>query len=323
MREALNLAADARFIPGPNPRVGAVVLDANGDVVGEGAHLGAGTDHAEVVALAQAGPRAAGGTAIVTLEPCTHHGQTPPCVEALIAAGIRRVVYGQQDPNPQAAGGELQLRAAGIEVDPDVCAPEARALNVEWTVAVSRGTPFVTLKVASTLDGYVAAEDGTSRWITGVAARHDAHAIRSQVGAVLVGTGTALTDDPLLTDRRGDSDHQPMPVVMGYRELPATSRLLERGPLLLRTHDPHVAMAELYQAGVRHVLVEGGPTVTAAFLRSGSADRVVWYLSPKLLGTGRRSVDSLSIETIEEALELRIVSAQGVGEDLRIDLEPQ
>lgn len=322
MRQAISLAADPAFVPGPNPRVGCVILSRTGDVLGAGAHLGAGTDHAEVVALKVAGARAAGATAVVTLEPCAHHGRTPPCAEALIAAGVGRVVFAQSDPNPAASGGAEVLRTAKVSVVGDVLAAQARALNVEWSIAVERGWPFVTSKVAATLDGRVAARDGSSRWITGPEARQDAHKFRGVVGAVLVGTGTALSDDPELTDRRPSAVHQPQAAIMGMRAIPRSTKLATRDPILLQTHDVGTALHELFNLGIRHVLVEGGPTVTAAFFAAGRVDQLVWYLSPKLLGDGRSAVDSLGIEAVDGAMQFQVTSLRSVGEDIRVDLAP-
>ena len=203
MRRALELAALGP-VADPNPRVGAVVTATDGRVVGEGFHRGAGHPHAEVEALALAGENANGGTAWVTLEPCDHTGRTGPCSRALLDAGVNRVVFGQADPNPQAAGGAARLRAGGVAVEGGVLVEEARELNRAWTFAVTRGRPRVVWKFAATLDGRSAAADGTSQWITGPAARADVHRLRAESGAIMVGTGTVLADDPSLTVRRPD-----------------------------------------------------------------------------------------------------------------------
>src|SRR6476661_2688693 len=203
MRRALQLAASGPW-PDPNPRVGCVVVAADGTVVGEGFHHGAGTPHAEVEALRAAGEAARGATAYVTLEPCSHSGRTGPCTEALVAAGVARVVFAQSDPNPDAAGGAERLHAAGVQVSGGVLADEAADLNERWGRTVLLGRPLVTWKVATTLDGRSAAADGTSQWVTGEEARADVHGLRATRDAVLVGTGTALVDDPRLTVRMPD-----------------------------------------------------------------------------------------------------------------------
>ncbi len=222
MREALALAQsrDAPF--GENPRVGCVLVAPDGEVVGRGHHRGAGTPHAEVVALADAGARAAGATAVVSMEPCRHTGRTGPCTQALLDAGVRAVVYGQPDPTELGGGGGDVLRAAGVDVHGGLLADEATAVNEEWTFAVVHGRPFVTWKCAASLDGRVAAADGGPTPITGTASRADVHDLRSRVGAIIVGTGTVLVDDPLLTVRRsgGPVPTPPLRVVVGSRPIP-------------------------------------------------------------------------------------------------------
>ncbi|MGE9348912.1 bifunctional diaminohydroxyphosphoribosylaminopyrimidine deaminase/5-amino-6-(5-phosphoribosylamino)uracil reductase RibD [Isoptericola variabilis] len=325
MQRALELAAQ---VParGPNPRVGCVLLDADGATIAEGFHRGAGTPHAEVEALRRAtesrGPGAArGATAVVTLEPCNHHGRTGPCVDALLAAGVARVVHGQHDPNPAASGGAARLRAAGVEVAGGVLADEARALNATWTRALELGRPVVTWKVASTLDGRSAAADGTSRWITGRAARHDVHRLRAGADAVVVGTGTALADDPDLTVRHAPlTGQQPDRVVVGLRDLPASSRLARAAAageavMHLRTHDPHEVLDLLWYREHRHVLLEGGPALAAAFWRAGLVDDVVAYVAPVLLGVGAPAVADLGIGTIADAARLDLLDVAVLPRD--------
>ncbi len=329
LRRALELAQTRGVPRGPNPRVGCVLLDAGGQVVAEGYHRGAGTPHAEVAALAAAGPAARGTTAVVSLEPCSHTGRTGPCTQALIDAGVRRVVFAQPDPNPLAAGGAEVLARAGVEVVGGVLADEAREANEAWTFATTRGRPMVTWKVASTLDGRVAAADGSSRWITGETARAAVHDLRSQVDAVVIGTGTALADDPSLTVRGPDGtpvDAQPLRVVMGRRKLPESAALRDgHAPLrLFRTESPAEVLAALAADDVQHLLLEGGPTLAAAFVRSGLVDRIVWYLAPKLLGSGPSAVGDLHIPSIGAAIPLRITGITRVGQDVRVDatMEP-
>ena len=342
MRRALTIAATPGVPLGPNPRVGCVLLDATGSVLGEGHHRGAGTDHAEVDALhdaARRGHDVRGATAVVTLEPCDHTGRTGPCTQALLAAGVRRVVHARSDPNPEAAGGAGTLRAAGVEVESGLLADEAGVLNRGWTHGLTHHRPLVTWKLATTLDGRSAAADGTSRWITGTAARADVHRLRARVDAVVAGTGTVLVDDPQLTVRPAPGDGstplpaQPLRVVVGERDLPAGARVLddEAETLHLRDRDPHVVLDVLFERGRRHVLLEGGPTLAAAWLRAGVVDEVVAYVAPVLLGAGTAAVADLGITTITDAFRPRVAevvvlpadpTAPGEQPDVRLTLVP-
>lgn len=322
MRRALALAAHGPRA-NPNPRVGCVLADAAGEVVAAGWHRGAGTPHAEADALSAAGERAAGCTAYVTLEPCNHSGRTQPCATALYAAGVARVVYAQTDPNPAAAGGARWLRRRGVKVQGGLLADEAQALNATWTHLVTTGRPWVTWKLATTLDGRSAAADGTSQWITGEAARADVHEQRSRSGAILVGTGTALLDNPQLTARRPDGSlypEQPIRVVMGERDLPASSRVLDDAAPTwqLRTRDPKDVLAALAEAEVHHLWLEGGPTVAAAFMAADLIDELVAYVAPVLLGRGRPSVSDLGITSIDHALRLKPTDITLIGDDVRV-----
>ncbi len=335
MRRALALAATPGFALGGNPRVGCVLLDEDGRELGAGYHRGAGTDHAEVDAIRAArtaGHDLSGATAVVTLEPCDHTGRTGPCSEALLEAGIARVVHAQSDPNPVATGGAARLRAAGVEVEQGLLAPEALALNRYWTFAVGHGRPQVTWKFAASLDGRSAAADGTSRWISSAAARRDAHLLRERVDTMLVGTGTLVADDPALTVR--DAHDAPLPVqprraVMGLRTIPEDARVRGtdgNGVLHLATRDPRAALAELFAAGARDVLLEGGPHLAASFVRAGLVDEVVAYLAPVLLGAGPSAVADLGITTIAGALHLQVtevtVLGDGPGTNLRLRMTP-
>ncbi|WP_456788479.1 bifunctional diaminohydroxyphosphoribosylaminopyrimidine deaminase/5-amino-6-(5-phosphoribosylamino)uracil reductase RibD [Cellulomonas sp. P5_C5] len=325
MRRALEIARRGPA-NGPNPRVGCVLLSPDGTVLGEGWHRGAGTPHAEVAALTDATDRGAdtrGATAVVTLEPCNHTGRTGPCSEALLAAGVARVVVSVPDPNPVAAGGADRLRAAGVDVETGVLAAEGRALLGAWLPSVERGRPFVTLKLATSLDGRVAAADGTSRWITSEVSRHHAHDLRAEVDAIVVGTGTALVDDPSLTARNAAGElhgQQPLRVVVGRRDLPPGARLHGPGGELVhvRTHDPALVLAELAAREVRHVLVEGGPTLAAAFLAAGLVDEVHAYVAPVLLGSGRPAMADLGVTTIGDAVRLTTRSVIPLGPDVLI-----
>jgi diaminohydroxyphosphoribosylaminopyrimidine deaminase/5-amino-6-(5-phosphoribosylamino)uracil reductase len=308
MTRALALAVTPGVPLGPNPRVGCVLIDDAGVTVAEGYHRGAGSLHAEADALAQAGERARGTTAVVTLEPCAHIGRTGPCAVALREAGVRRVVFAQADPNPVAAGGAALLRDGGVDVEQGLMVDDARALNRVWTFAVEHGRPFVTWKFATTLDGRSAAADGTSRWVSGRAARLDTHRLRALCDAMLVGTNTVEVDDPQLTVR-DEHDHplprerQPLRVVMGERELPATKRVFDdqAETLHLRTRDPETALKTLFARDRQHVFLEGGPTLAAEFLRAGLVDEIVAYVAPMLLGAGQQAVADLGITTIADA----------------------
>lgn len=328
MARALALAATPGVPLGPNPRVGCVLLDDDGRTVAEGYHRGAGTGHAEADALAHAGDAARGTTAVVTLEPCNHHGRTPPCAAALVDAGVRRVVVAQEDPNPVAAGGAETLRAAGIEVETGLRRDEARAVNRVWTFAVGHGRPFVTWKLATTLDGRSAAADGTSRWVSGQESRRDTHRLRALADTMLVGTGTVAVDDPLLTVRDDDGtplERQPLRAVMGERDLDPGRRVFndDAETVHLRTRDPHAALAELYARDRQHVFLEGGPTLAAAFLRAGLVDEVVVYVAPMLLGAGTSSVADLGITTIADAFRPVVTDVTRLGDDVRYTLAPQ
>lgn len=340
MRHALGLARRGPA-HGPNPRVGCVLLapgagtDPSGApdpaaVLGEGWHRGAGTAHAEVAALADArrrGHDVRGATAVVTLEPCDHTGRTGPCSVALLDAGVARVVVSVADPNPQAAGGADRLRAAGVDVRAGVLAEQGREALGAWLPAVGRSRPFVTLKLATSLDGRAAAADGTSRWITSAQSRRHAHDLRAEVDAIVVGTGTALADDPSLTARTADgalTHHQPLRVVVGHRGVPAGARLHGPGGDLvhLRTHDPHEVLRALHGREARHVLVEGGPTLAAAFLRAGLVDEVHAYVAPVLLGAGPPALADLGITTIAGALRLTPREVVHLGPDVLVVATP-
>lgn len=327
MCRAIRIAADSPDTR-PNPRVGCVILDPHGEVLGEGCHEAPGGPHAEIAALRVAGDRATRATVVVSLEPCDHQGKTGPCSVALIEAGVARVVFAQADPNPDAAGGASRLRDAGVEVFGGLLADRAAAVNPRWTFAMSARRPFVVWKTAATLDGRIAAADGSSRWITGPEARAEVHRLRAEVDAVLVGTGTALTDDPQLTARHEGSDRktrQPLRVVMGRRGVPPAARVrrdeLGGGFLHLQTRVPHTALRELFARNVHSVLLEGGPTLAAAFVRQNLVDGIVWYCAPALLGSGRGSLGDLGIRTMSQVRRLRLIDVARVGMDVRLEMQ--
>ncbi len=330
-REALDRAfALARTGPrGVNPQVGAVILSPTGETLAEGWHRGAGTAHAEVDALSKLAPDAArGATAVVTLEPCNHTGRTGPCSQALIDAGVARVVFALSDPHDLAAGGAGRMRAAGVEVEADAAPEAARDLLGSWLLVQRLGRPQVTVKWAQSLDGRSAAADGTSQWITGPAARADVHRRRAGADAILVGTGTLLTDDPALTARRPDGtlyENQPIPVVLGQRAIPEGAAVLRHPRALLHRdgEDLGALLGELRDLGVQRLFVEGGPTIASAFLRLGLVDEVLVYLAPTLLGGDRLALRDLGIETIAAQRRLAVTSLERLDEDLLIVATPR
>ena len=332
MRRALTLAAHGPAT-GVNPQVGCVLVDANGTVVSEGWHRGAGTPHAEVDALSRilangsAAGIPSGLTAIVTLEPCNHHGLTGPCSEALIAARVERVVYAISDPGEQSRGGAQRLREAGIIVVAGVLEDEVSEAMRVWLTASRLRRPFVTVKWASSLDGRAAAADGSSQWITGSAARQRVHEQRELSDAILVGTGTIFADDPGLT-ARGDGGellpHQPIPVVIGGRAIPPDARVFRHPQPVILTgrRDLPAVLADLFERGVRHAFVEGGPTLASAFIAAGLVDEYLVYLAPVLLGGDRLALTDIGISGIADARRLSIDRVEQLGEDLLVVARP-
>lgn len=338
MRRALELARDHRTHP--NPRVGSVLVSSAGDVLGEGAHLGAGEPHAEVVALSTAGADAAGGTLYVTLEPCTHHGRTPPCVDAILEAGVRAVVVGMVDPDEKVSGtGISRLRSAGVDVTTDYLAEEVAALNGAYIHHRLTGLPRVTLKWAMTLDGAVAAADGTSQWISSERAREDSHHLRADADAVVVGAGTVRADNPSLDVRIDRYDGpQPTPVIVaGSGDLPAGAAIWSREPLVFSTRPLPVPSGELIvvegetmpapeavcralgDRGHLEVLVEGGPTLASAWWRAGVVNRGVVYLSGLIGGGEGRTPMGGVFDTLGSAQIVSITGVRSLGTDYRVD----
>ncbi|UQA98076.1 bifunctional diaminohydroxyphosphoribosylaminopyrimidine deaminase/5-amino-6-(5-phosphoribosylamino)uracil reductase RibD [Streptomyces halobius] len=355
MRRAIELAARGLGHTSPNPVVGCVVLDSAGRTVGEGWHRRAGGPHAEIHALRAAGERARGGTAVVSLEPCNHTGRTGPCARALIDAGIARVVYAVPDPTPSATGGAVTLAEAGVDVEGGLLADEAAAGNEAWLTSVLRRRPFVLWKYAASLDGRIAAADGTSRWISSPESRADVHRLRAAADAVIVGSGTARADDPQLGARIGglsdDEISQPLRVVVdtGATAVKAGARVLDgTAPVLIAVAEdadtshldglaplvrlPRAAIGPglhipallqvLHEREVRSLLLEGGPTLAGAFLAAGAVDKVVGYLAPVLLGAGPAALGDAGIGTIAEALRLDVTDTARLGPDLRITATP-
>ena len=352
IERAIELAERGRGLTSPNPMVGAVVV-AEGRVVGEGHHEGAGLLHAEVVALRSAGERARGATLYVTLEPCGHHGRTPPCADAVIEAGVSRVVAAMRDPNPIVDGrGFAKLEAAGIEVRSGVLLEEAERQNEAYLKHACTGLPFVTWKVAASLDGKVAARDGSSRWITGEAARRDVHRLRAACDAIMIGAGTALVDHPSLTVRDpGYRGRPPLRVLVDARgRVPATGELFDdAAPTLVATTEQAprerreewdaagaevvvygsedggvrvgALLADLGKRDAQGVLLEGGPTLAWAAVEEGAVDKVVVYLAPTLIG-GEDAPGVLGgrgFAPVGLALQLRIRSFERIGEDLKVE----
>ncbi|MEU0570273.1 bifunctional diaminohydroxyphosphoribosylaminopyrimidine deaminase/5-amino-6-(5-phosphoribosylamino)uracil reductase RibD [Nonomuraea sp. NPDC005983] len=351
MARAVELAARGLGSTSPNPVVGCVVLDAAGDVAGEGFHAYAGGPHAEVVALRQAGERARGGTAYVTLEPCDHTGRTGPCSRALLDAGVARVVLAVPDPNPKAAGGAARLRANGVEVESGVLAAEAERVNAAWLTFARLGRPYVTWKFAATLDGRSAAADGTSQWITSPEARADVHRLRAASDAIIAGVGTVLADDPHLTARPvapPPSSHAVRPLVRvvvdsGGRTPPSARVLDGAAPTLVAVADDaetalhadllrvprrdggldlHALLKELARRDLVTVLLEGGPALAGSFLRAGLIDRVVAYLAPALLGSGPAALGDAGVPTISDTHRLAFDEITPIGPDLRLTARP-
>lgn len=334
MLRALAIAATPGVPLGPNPRVGCVLLDAEGRQVAEGFHRGAGTAHAEVAALQALDRPAAGLTAVVTLEPCDHTGRTGPCTRALVEAGVTRVVHALSDPHPDAAGGAQTLRAAGIDVAGGLGADAAARLNRHWMHGLEHGRPFVTWKFATSLDGRCAAADGTSRWVSNAASREDTHRRRAEADVMVVGTGTVLVDDPWLTARDSDGtplprEQQPLRVVLGQRPVPPGARVLDdTAPTWVPGHrDLTAVLTDLYHAGRRHVFLEGGPTVAGAFLTAGLVDEAVGYVAPVLLGAGIDTVAGLTVPTIAAAHRFDVLDVTTLGDspdvDVRLVLRPR
>ncbi|WP_370501186.1 bifunctional diaminohydroxyphosphoribosylaminopyrimidine deaminase/5-amino-6-(5-phosphoribosylamino)uracil reductase RibD [Mycolicibacterium sp. jd] len=310
----------------PNPPVGAVILDRDGEIAGVGATAPPGGPHAEVVALRRAGERAVGGTAVVTLEPCNHFGRTPPCVDALLDAGIAEVAFAVADPDPVAAGGAARLAESGVRVSAGVLAADVTGGPLrEWLHKQRTGMPHVTWKFATSVDGRSAATDGSSQWITSEAARADVHRRRATADAIIVGTGTVFVDDPALTARLPDgslADHQPLRVVVGKREISPDATVLndDSRTMVIRTHNPHEVIKAL--ADRTDVFVEGGPTLAGAFLRAGVIDRILAYVAPILLGGPITAVDDVGVLSIAQAQRWRFDGMTAVGPDVLLSLTP-
>jgi diaminohydroxyphosphoribosylaminopyrimidine deaminase/5-amino-6-(5-phosphoribosylamino)uracil reductase len=321
MRRAIALSLHAPAF-NENPRVGAVLINDDGEVIAEGWHKGAGTPHAEVDALSKLSD-AAGLTAIVTLEPCNHSGKTGPCSQALIAAGIKRVVFAAFDPGATEGGGRFTLEQAGIEVIGPVLTDEYLPILKPWIINKLKQRPYVVIKYASSIDGRVAAEDKTSKWITGSVAREDVHARRAVAQAILAGTNTIELDDPELTARKADGslyETQPLRVVVGERELSPSARVFngDAETIQLKTRDLASALESLYSRGIRQVFVEGGAQIQSSLISLGLADEFLIYLAPKLIGGSQSAIRDIEVSTINEAIQLQFIETKTLGEDILI-----
>lgn len=356
MAHALRLARQGLFTTTPNPRVGCVIVK-NNQIIGAGAHLKAGEPHAEVHALRQAGTQAEGADVYVTLEPCSHHGRTPPCVEAVIAVKPRRVIIAMQDPNPLVAGrGVAALRALGIEVVVGVMENEARTLNQGFISRMTHGLPYVRAKIAASLDGRTALNNGKSQWITGEPARLDVQQWRAQSCAIVTGIGTVLADDPSMTVRLDNTARQPLRVIVdSCLQTPVGSKMLDpltlkNSPVLIAyAHDQNqradqlkAAGAELMlladsankvdlkallqvlgQRGINEVLVEAGQGLNGALLHAGLIDEYIFYYAPKLMGDAAKAMFAMpELTEMQQVTELQILDVRQIGSDIRLQARP-
>ena len=318
MARALELAASVDLTRDINPRVGAVIVTPDGQVVGEGCHQGSGTDHAEVVALADAGDKARGATIYSTLEPCNATGKRPPCVDALIDAGVSRVVIAQMDPNVTMSGGAKRLQVAGIEVITDVLADQAHELNASWTFAQQNGRPWVIWKTATTLDGFISIKGADSPWITSETSRDMVQAIRASVGAIITGTGTVLADNPHLTVRNHDVEEQPLRVVVGSRPIDPHANVLQGAhpALLMNVEISDVLTALWQQHGVHKVLIEAGQGLSTSVWKQKLVDEVYWFQAPTIAGDGIRVLGDIGVKTLDDIRRFSQNQVHRVGLDV-------
>jgi len=351
MKRALRLAEKGRGRTSPNPMVGALLVK-DGKVVGEGHHVKAGADHAEIIALRQAGEEARGATLYLNLEPCTHYGKTPPCAPAVIQAKVKRVVIGMEDPNPLVRGrGVESLKGAGIDVDVGILEKECRGLNEAFCKYIIKKEPFVILKVATTLDGKIAARDGDSKWISGEISRRFVHRMRDQADGVVVGIGTVLRDDPMLTARI-KKGRDPYRIILDSRlRIPEGAKVIENSPskaIIVTTElaardrveklekkgvrilivdskegrvDLKACLSKLGEMGMMSLLVEGGSRINGAFLNEGLIDKIFLFLSPKLIGDGEAPgiFGGIGKRALREAILLNKINVKRIGEDILVE----
>ena len=354
MAQALRLAERGLYTTMPNPRVGCVIVK-DGIIVGEGGHVKAGEPHAEVLALRQAGERAKGATVYVTLEPCSHFGKTPPCADALIDAGVAKVIAAMQDPNPLVAGqGLARLAAQDIEVASGLMQVQAEVLNPGFFSRMSKNMPFVRSKIAASLDGKTALSNGVSQWITGEAARHDVQHWRARSCAIMTGIGTVLSDDPSLTVREIALEHQPLRVIVdSHLRTPINAKVLQNGhangqTLIAFAHDPDEKAEKLFEAGVEllcvpdeqgkvclrsllshlaaneinEVLVEGGEGLNGALMAQKLINELIIYYAPKLMGSSAKGMFAMPpLTEMNQALDLQILDLRQIGSDIRLRLK--
>lgn len=324
MARAIELSKNGLGLTFPNPIVGAVLVSESGEIIGEGFHSGGA--HAETLSIEdciRSGKSPQGSTIYVSLEPCNHTGKTPPCAKAIVEAGIARVFYAVSDPNPIAQGGAEYLHSHGVEVAPHLLEAEAAFANRAWLHKITYQRPYFNWKIASSFDGYSAALDGTSKWITSDASRESVQELRAEADAILVGTGTALADNPSLIPR---GDHRrPLRIVMGNRSLPPTSNLLnsESKTIVFSSRDIDAFIEEVNAVGINSILVESGATLGTALLNAGCIDEITWFQAPILLGTGKKAVGDLDITTLSQRLDFTIAEFRKVGTDIRTVLLPK
>lgn len=302
----------------PNPIVGAVITSATGELISEGFHQGG--DHAEVIAINAAKVIPPGAIMYVTLEPCNHHGKTPPCTQAIIDAGIKKVVYAVSDPNPIATGGGEHLRASGIAVEHGLSESEAAFDNRAWLTKIVKERPRITWKIASTMDGKVAAADGTSKWITSELARADVALLRSQSDAIVTSTTTVNADNPLLTSKGAGKN--PVRIVMGSSEVASGSKILsaDAETVVIKSRDIQDLISRAKSRGFNQLLIESGPTFGTALLKAGLIDEVILYQAPTFFGSGTPSISDLGIATISQRLDFEIADVEVIGADIKITL---
>ena len=322
MQRAIALSEKGLGKCAPNPIVGAVIIDSAGNVIGEGFHDRMNSkDHAEVIAINNAGARTKGATMVVTLEPCNHVGQSGPCTQVIIDAGITTVVYAVSDPNPQASGGEAKLKAAGINVVSNVLSKEAAYSNRAWLTKIAKKRPYFIWKVATTLDAKIAASDGSSKWISNEVSRADVQRLRRESDAILVGTNTVVVDNPHLIPR-GDFNgytHNPIRVICGEQELPKDSKVFDDAArtVVVKSKDLNQLVAKLTELELNQVFVEAGPTLASAMIKASLIDEVIIYQAPTLLGAGKTFYINELNSSINDQLRLEHISTQVLAGDLK------
>jgi len=322
MQRAITLSEKGLGKCAPNPIVGAVIIDKDGKVIGEGFHDRMNSkDHAEVIAINNAGVRAKGATMVVTLEPCNHLGQTGPCTQTIIDAGITTVVYAVSDPNPAAAGGEAKLKAAGINVVSNVLSKEAAYANRAWLTKIAKKRPYFIWKVATTLDSKIAASDGSSKWISNEVSRSDVQRLRRESDAILVGTNTVVVDNPHLIPR-GDFNgytHNPIRVICGEQEIPKDSKVFDDAArtVMVNSKDLNQLVTKLNELELNQVFVEAGPTLASAMIKASLIDEVIIYQAPTLLGAGKTFYINELNSSINDQLRLEHISTQVLAGDLK------